>query len=85
MKLTKEEQDTVNTINKNPHIIQIIHKYFIRPFDTFPPDYSTVPNEELGAQTKAQLVARNLNRGYLAELKSNKIVKGAIASPIVPE
>ena len=85
MILTKEEQDTVNTINENPHIMQVIDKYFIRPFDTFPPSYSTVPNEELGAQTKAQLVSRELNRGYLAELRNNKVMKGSAASPIVPE
>jgi len=84
MILTQEEQATLDALLSQTKTVQLIEKFFIRPFENLPDEYRGVHNEELGAQVKAHLTARLLNRTYLHELKTSGS-RGTTTAPIAPE
>lgn len=84
MVLTQEEQHTLNALASNQKNLEVIAKFFIRPFENLPKEFVNVPNESLGEVVKAQLMARESNKLYLAEMKSLVVKNKAEPAPVAP-
>ena len=85
MVLTKEEQATLNALGSNKKNLELIAKFFIRPFESLSPEYKNVPNEQLGEIIKSQMLARENNIKYLLEMKASIATETAVATPTAPE
>ena len=85
MILTQEEQATLNALGSNKKNLELIGRFFIRPFETLSPEYKNVPNEQLGEIIKSQMLARENNIKYLLEMKANIATETAVVTPTAPE
>lgn len=85
MVLTKEEQSTLNALGSNKKNLEIIAKYFIRPFESIPFEYKNVPNEQLGEIVKSQLLAKEHNLRFLAEMKASIASEEGTNTPVAPD
>jgi len=83
MTLTQDEQATLNSLNKKH--FDLITKFFVRPFEGLPKEYVNVPNESLGEIVKAQMMARENNRLFLADMKSHVATTGEEPAPVAPD
>lgn len=84
MILTQEEQATLNALGANKKNLELIAKFFIRPFEGLPNEYKNVPNEQLGEVIKGQLHARENNLRYLVEMKAQIATEEGTSTPIAP-
>lgn len=85
MILTQDEQALLDSIGSNKKNFEIIAKFFIRPFEALPQEYKHVPNEQLGEIIKSQMLAKEHNLRFLAEMKASVASAVAEQTPIAPE
>jgi len=84
MVLTQDEQATLNSIGANKKNFELIAKFFIRPFESLPAEYKNVPNEQLGEIIKSQLLAKEHNLRFLADMKASVASEETTSTPIAP-
>lgn len=85
MKLTTKEQEVLEGLMRQEGAMELIGKFFVRPFEGLPDEYRGVPNDILGEQVKAHLTARGLNLTYLNQMKTLGRKSTEENSPIAPE
>jgi hypothetical protein len=85
MVLNQDEQNTLNALGSNKKNFELIAKFFIRPFESLPLEYKNVPNEQLGEIIKSQLLAKEHNLRFLAEMKASVASDESAATPIAPD
>jgi hypothetical protein len=84
MVLTQDEQATLNALGSNKKNFEVIAKFFIRPFESLPLEYKNVPNDQLGEIIKSQLLAKEHNLRFLADMKASVASDIAEPTPIAP-